>query len=111
VPTVYTTGHIYAPGNGVLPSHNASAAHAASLYPAAINGVVFSEHKLYLAPRQWGPVIDGQDILQEVVDKVYEELGYRVIYVDNWQSHHQWGGEVHCGTNTVREASGPWWKY
>lgn len=80
----------------------------AAYYPGAINGVVLAPHT-YLAPKQWGPVVDGKDILAEAVTKAYAKAGMRVRYLDDWRTHHVFGGEVHCGTNTIRAAGTAWW--
>ncbi|KAL2130697.1 hypothetical protein VTI74DRAFT_6084 [Chaetomium olivicolor] len=78
------------------------------LLPQAINGLVLGNGK-YLAPKQWGPVIEGKDILAEAVEKVYGRVGMSVKWVDDYMSHHVRGGEVHCGTNALREM-GAWWE-
>ncbi|WEW59903.1 protein-arginine deiminase [Emydomyces testavorans] len=81
---------------------------ALAFYPGAVNGLVLSnEH--YLSPQQWGPVIDGRDILQEAVKKVYNSVGYTVDFLDDWY-YHIGHGEVHCGTNSARDTTTPWWK-
>ncbi|MEV1079594.1 protein-arginine deiminase domain-containing protein [Streptomyces sp. NPDC050211] len=77
-------------------------------YPGAINGVVLAPHK-YLAPKQWGPVVADKDIIAEAVTKAYAKVGTRVRYLDDWRTHHVGGGEVHCGTNTIRAAGTAWW--
>jgi protein-arginine deiminase len=77
-------------------------------HPGAVNGVVLSP-TTYLAPQQWGPVIGGKDILAEAVTRAYAKAGMRVRYLDDWRTHHIFGGEVHCGTNTIRAAATPWW--
>ncbi|GAB2936166.1 protein-arginine deiminase domain-containing protein [Streptomyces heilongjiangensis] len=80
----------------------------AAYHPGAINGVVLAPHR-YLAPKQWGPVVDGKDILAAAVTKAYAKAGMRVRYLDDWRTHHVFGGEVHCGTNTIRAAGTAWW--
>ncbi|KFA55167.1 hypothetical protein S40293_09092 [Stachybotrys chartarum IBT 40293] len=81
---------------------------AAAHYPSAVNGVVLS-NSYYLAPNPWGPVIDGKDILAEAINAAYAQVGYTVHYIDDWFSHHQGFGEVHCGTNVWRETNRIWW--
>ncbi|WP_084433300.1 protein-arginine deiminase domain-containing protein [Kibdelosporangium aridum] len=76
--------------------------------PGAVNGIVLNS-KHYVAAQQWGPVVNGQDIFANAVSAAYGKLGMTVHYVDDWSSHHIGGGEVHCGTNTFRETSRPWW--
>ena len=63
----------------------------------------------YLSPNPWGPVIDGKDIMVQATDKVYSEAGYEVKYIDDWYSHHEDGGDIYCGTNTIRVPQNPWW--
>ncbi|UUA07257.1 MULTISPECIES: protein-arginine deiminase domain-containing protein [Streptomyces] len=77
--------------------------------PGAVNGVLLGRDR-YLAPRQWGPVIAGKDIFTEAVNAVYTKVGMKVSYIDDWYTYHLGMGEVHCGTNTLREASGAWWR-
>jgi len=76
--------------------------------PGAVNGVELSP-KTYLAPKQWGPVVDGKDILAAAVTKAYAKTGMRVRYLDDWRTHHVAAGEVHCGTKTIRAADTAWW--
>lgn len=78
-------------------------------YPAPVNGLLI-DRSHYIAPRQWGPVVDGVDILQAAVAKVYAAQGINTTFVDDWATHHSIGGEIHCGTNATREIGKPWWK-
>ncbi|WP_254389971.1 protein-arginine deiminase domain-containing protein [Streptomyces sp. AC550_RSS872] len=77
--------------------------------PGAVNGVVLGKDR-YLAPKQWGPVIGGKDIFTEAVNAAYRKAGTRVSYIDDYETYHLMMGEVHCGTNTLRDISAPWWK-
>jgi protein-arginine deiminase len=92
-----------------------------SLYPGGINTIVLSAEHV-IVPRSWGPVVDGVDIFGEAVRRAYRtgglapgaERGGRerdvmVHEVDTFELHHINGGEVHCGTNTLRETSEVWW--
>ncbi|KAI1759066.1 hypothetical protein GGR53DRAFT_528064 [Hypoxylon sp. FL1150] len=108
VPMIFTTGVCWEPDEGVAPDRNCSKSHAAALYPGVLNGVVLGDSK-YLSPDPWGPIINGTDILKAATDKVYGEAGLEVVYIDDWYSHHEGGGEVHCGTNTIRLPQQPWW--
>ena len=80
----------------------------AAFYPGAINGIVIDARN-YIAPKAWGPLEHGTDILQQAVDAAYREAGFTVWSIDDWDSHHRIGGEVHCGTNTIRAVDSPWW--
>ncbi|OAL54630.1 arginine deiminase type-3 [Pyrenochaeta sp. DS3sAY3a] len=79
-----------------------------AVHPATINGIVLTGYGSYLAPNPWGPVIDGKDIMAEATRDLYARLGWKVRFLDNWNSHHTYGGEMHCATNTVREMR-RWW--
>ncbi|MFD8150628.1 protein-arginine deiminase domain-containing protein [Streptomyces sp. NPDC059720] len=76
--------------------------------PGAVNGVLLARDR-YLAPRQWGPVIGGKDVFTEAVTAVYRRAGLKVSYIDDWYTYHLGMGEVHCGTNTLRDTSAAWW--
>ncbi|MFI9757214.1 protein-arginine deiminase domain-containing protein [Streptomyces sp. NPDC051963] len=77
--------------------------------PGAVNGVLLARDR-YLAPKQWGPVVGGKDIFTQAVTAVYRRAGLKVSYIDDWYTYHLGMGEVHCGTNTLRDASGAWWQ-
>ncbi|MFJ8629530.1 protein-arginine deiminase domain-containing protein [Streptomyces sp. NPDC093568] len=77
--------------------------------PGAVNGVLLGRDR-YLAPRQWGPVIGGTDVFTEAVTAAYRRAGLKVSYIDDWYTYHLGMGEVHCGTNTLRDASAEWWR-
>ncbi|MGW6457733.1 protein-arginine deiminase domain-containing protein [Streptomyces sp. NPDC055078] len=79
----------------------------AAYVPGAINGVVLTP-KHYLAPKQWGPVINGKDIFTRAVSTAYRKAGFKAMYIDDYHTYHRGMGEVHCGTNTLRETSA-WW--
>ncbi|MGW4034377.1 protein-arginine deiminase domain-containing protein, partial [Streptomyces sp. NPDC004838] len=75
--------------------------------PGPVNGVVLSP-KHYLAPKQWGPVINGKDIFTHAVTTAYRKAGFKTMYIDDYYTYHAGMGEVHCGTNTLRETPA-WW--
>ncbi|MER5832851.1 protein-arginine deiminase domain-containing protein [Streptomyces sp. NPDC002130] len=77
--------------------------------PGAVNGLLLTRDR-YLAPRQWGPVIDGKDIFTQAVTAAYQRVGLKVSYIDDWYTYHLGMGEVHCGTNTLRDATSAWWQ-
>ncbi|KAL2692378.1 hypothetical protein Neosp_002785 [[Neocosmospora] mangrovei] len=79
-----------------------------SFFPQSINGLVLGHD--YLAPRPWGPVVNGRDILEDAVKYVYARANMTVWLIDDYMSHHVRGGEVHCGTNTLREKDVAWWE-
>ncbi|WP_443055627.1 protein-arginine deiminase domain-containing protein [Streptomyces sp. NBC_00690] len=77
--------------------------------PGAVNGVVLSDSR-YLSAKQWGPVIGGKDIFGTAVSAAYAKAGFTTAYIDDWYTYHMGAGEVHCGTNTLRDMSRAWWK-
>ena len=96
--------------NGTASRAAARATVTTSAYvPGAVNGVLLG-HDRYLAPRQWGPVVNGKDIFTEAVTATYRRVGLKVSYIDDYYTYHLGMGEVHCGTNTLRDASAAWWQ-
>ncbi|TXS42209.1 hypothetical protein EAO75_33870 [Streptomyces sp. uw30] len=96
--------------NPAAPRAAAPATVMTSAYvPGAVNGVLLGRDR-YLAPRQWGPVVGGKDLFTEAVTAVYRKVGLKVSYIDDWYTYHLGMGEVHCGTNTLRDASAAWWR-
>ncbi|KAK1846044.1 arginine deiminase type-3 [Colletotrichum chrysophilum] len=95
-----------------LPSHTdtvmADKFLVASFSPAAINGIVLGGH--YLSPKPWGPMVDGKDLFEERVRAVYGATGIDIGFVDDFLSHHVGLGEIHCGSNTLRETDVKWWE-
>ena len=76
-------------------------------FPHALNGLVLG--RTYIAPKPWGPRVSGMDVYEEAIRAVYRGAGMDVRFVDDYMSHHVRGGEVHCGTNTLREMP-KWWR-
>lgn len=76
--------------------------------PGSINGLLLAPDRV-LAPRPWGPVVGGKDVFADAVTTAYRSAGMQVRYIDDWHTYHTGGGEVHCGTNTLRTATTPWW--
>ncbi|RTE70321.1 hypothetical protein BHE90_015281 [Fusarium euwallaceae] len=116
VPTLFRAfdlggGGFWAPSDG-LPSHGDDAMEnewlLAAFHPASINGIVIGNH--YVSPKPFGPIIDGVDVLARGVESAYAKAGMNVTYVDDFLSHHMNGGEVHCGSNTLRQTDMIWWE-
>ncbi|MCK7659902.1 protein-arginine deiminase domain-containing protein [Corynebacterium antarcticum] len=80
----------------------------ASFNPNAVNGIVRDRHT-YLAPKTFGPNINGTDAFAEHLKKEMAEAGYGVIFVDDYDYLHRGTGELHCGTNQFRTMT-PWYK-
>ena len=80
-----------------------------AFYPAPVNGVLL-DRDTYILPKQWGPMIDGVDIMEAAIISVYADAGITASPVDAWYSHHVSSGEIHCGTNVTRAIDQPWWE-
>lgn len=80
---------------------------ASAYVPGMINGVVLNEHHV-LTPDPWGPVVEGEDIFKRAALDIYDAVGFNVTFIDPWR-YHPLSGEIHCGTNTLRETDQLWW--
>lgn len=77
--------------------------------PDVVNMVVSPEGKV-LAPKQFGPLVEGKDLFAKAIEEQLAASGYRAYFVDDYLTYHVAGGEVHCGTNTVRTPREMWWE-
>jgi protein-arginine deiminase len=78
-----------------------------SVVPNMVNSTILNGHIFIVAPN--GPLIDGQDLLEEEMRKLLSGLPLKPHFIDARQ-YHKWGGEVHCATNVRREGfRTPWW--
>jgi hypothetical protein len=51
-----------------------------------------------------------RDLLQDYVNATFEGAGYRFIQAVDSTTYHNAGGNLHCGTNVIREVpQGSWW--
>ncbi|RDA83165.1 hypothetical protein CP532_4938 [Ophiocordyceps camponoti-leonardi (nom. inval.)] len=79
-----------------------------AIFPSAINGLVLSGSH-YVASKQHGPLVDGKDMMEEMVKGVYGRLGFNVDFIEDLYFA-QRKGDVHCATNTFRDMGGRWWQ-
>lgn len=115
IPHLFTDGEFSGPGHTKsrdgLPPHMSPPKegefNVASFFPASINGVVLGNH--FICARAFGPVIDGKDIFQDAVEKAFRKSNMTVHFIDDFWSHHINGGDVHCGSNTLRDTAVSWW--
>ncbi|MCK7677137.1 protein-arginine deiminase domain-containing protein [Corynebacterium sp. CCM 9186] len=80
----------------------------ASFNPNAVNGIL-RDRQTYLAPKTFGPDINGTDVFADHLKKEMSKAGYEVIFVDDYDYLHRGTGEIHCGTNQFRSMT-PWYK-
>lgn len=78
-------------------------------FPAAANMVVLPQHKNLLIAKQFGPVINGVDIIEQQLTSVVSSIGYTPRYINDFLPYHVGEGDVHCGTNTLRSLRNAWW--
>ncbi|ODA83318.1 hypothetical protein RJ55_01831 [Drechmeria coniospora] len=79
-----------------------------TIVPPAVNGIVLSRSR-YIAPKPWGPVVNGTDIFEKAARDCYKKAGFEVDFVDDWSLFVD-KGDIHCATNVLRDASAAWWK-
>ncbi|WP_344173196.1 protein-arginine deiminase family protein [Pilimelia columellifera] len=80
-----------------------------ALLPAAINSIVVSPTRV-VAAKQWGPLVDGRDLMAEATTAAYQSAGMSVAFVDDYTTYHMRDGEVHCASNSLREIPAAWWR-
>lgn len=82
-----------------------------AFFPNALNGQNIAKGQ-FTAAKQFGPVVDGVDLLQAEVERRLASLELTVQWIDNFDYSHKLGGELHCVTNTFRNLDDivQWWK-
>lgn len=91
------------------PGDSPPAEHYGGLLPNAINGLLYDPTTVVF-PRQFGPRVDGVDVMERAVERAYGRAGLDARSIDTSLTYHPGGGEIHCGTNTFRDVSAPWWR-
>ena len=89
--------------------HPAGKARTAAYFPDMINHLVLGNASL--VPKPHGPVIESECQFERAFKEAVPNR--RVIFIEDWYSYHEMLGEVHCGTNTLREPfnNKVWWDY
>jgi protein-arginine deiminase len=113
VPTLFRAADIwdFTEGDGLPPHPDAIRSgewETVALHLASINGIVIG--RSYISPRPFGPVGDRVDLLTQAVQAAYACASMYVPYVDDFESYHVAAGEVHCGSNTLRQTDLVWWE-
>ncbi|KAI5628499.1 protein-arginine deiminase type-2 isoform X1 [Silurus asotus] len=81
---------------------------AVAFYPDMVNMIVLG--KDLGIPKPFGPQVDGKCALETEVRSLLEPLGLNCSFIDDFASYHKLLGEVHCGTNVLREPFPfKWW--
>lgn len=80
-----------------------------AVIPNCVNSLIVNGHAIVPDPQ--GPRVNGEDAFARVIRTALTAHGIQVHLVDVWDTYHWLGGEIHCGTNTVRRISNPrWWQ-
>jgi len=83
---------------------------ADALTAGMVNMLVINKH--CIVPKPYGPVVGGTDLFEDDVESKLKPLGLTVKFLDDWYEYHVLSGEVHCGTNTLREpVAADWWEF
>jgi protein-arginine deiminase len=66
-----------------------------------------------IVPKPFGPIVDGKCAFEQVFRDAMPGPtdDDKCIFIDDWYSYHVIYGEIHCGTNALREPSldAKWW--
>lgn len=61
-------------------------------------------------PKPFGPQVKGKCALETEMCSLMEPLGLHCTFIDDFAPYHKLLGEVHCGSNVLREPSTfKWW--
>lgn len=83
---------------------------ADAFFPGMVNMQVLNSH--LAIPKPFGPTISGECAIERYVRDKLAPLGLTCHFVDTYDGYHLQMGEVHCGTNVVREPfSYDWWEF
>uniref|UniRef100_A0A673MBW8 protein-arginine deiminase n=1 Tax=Sinocyclocheilus rhinocerous TaxID=307959 RepID=A0A673MBW8_9TELE len=81
---------------------------AVAYYPDMVNMIVLGDQ--LGIPKPFGPKVNGRCALETEVCSLLEPLGLKCTFIDDLAPYHKLLGEVHCGSNVLREPSPfKWW--
>ncbi|XP_059426545.1 protein-arginine deiminase type-2-like isoform X1 [Carassius carassius] len=81
---------------------------AVAYYPDMVNMIVLGDQ--LGIPKPFGPKVNGRCALETEVCSLLEPLGLKCTFIDDFAPYHKLLGEVHCGSNVLREPSPfRWW--
>uniref|UniRef100_A0A8C1K1L9 Peptidyl arginine deiminase, type II n=1 Tax=Cyprinus carpio TaxID=7962 RepID=A0A8C1K1L9_CYPCA len=81
---------------------------AVAYYPDMVNMIVLGDQ--LGIPKPFGPKVNGRCALETEVRSLLEPLGLKCTFIDDFAPYHKLLGEVHCGSNVLRERSPfRWW--
>ena len=81
-----------------------------ALTAGMVNMLVINNH--CIIPKPFGPVVSGGDLFEADLESKLAPLGLTVRFLDDWHEYHVNLGEIHCGTNTLRQPRQVnWWEF
>ncbi|KAK5872064.1 hypothetical protein PBY51_012797 [Eleginops maclovinus] len=81
---------------------------AVAYYPDLVNMIVLGKN--LGIPKPFGPKVNGRCALEAEMCSLMEGLGLSCTFIDDFASYHKKLGEVHCGSNVLREPFDfKWW--
>ncbi|XP_030632541.1 protein-arginine deiminase type-2 [Chanos chanos] len=81
---------------------------AVAYYPDMVNMIVLGKN--LGIPKPFGPRVNGHCALEMEMCSLMEALDLNCTFIDDFASYHKLLGEVHCGSNVLREPfSFRWW--
>ncbi|XP_016110830.1 protein-arginine deiminase type-2-like [Sinocyclocheilus grahami] len=81
---------------------------AVAYYPDMVNMIVLGDQ--LGIPKPFGPKVNGRCALETEACSLLEPLGLKCTFIDDLTPYHKLLGEVHCGSNVLREPSPfKWW--
>ncbi|XP_017553329.1 protein-arginine deiminase type-2 isoform X1 [Pygocentrus nattereri] len=81
---------------------------AVAYYPDMVNMIVLGTN--LGIPKPFGPQVNGSCALETEMRSLLEPLGLNCTFIDDFASYHKLLGEVHCGSNVLREPFAfKWW--
>jgi|GEM_PF-4734747 len=109
IPVLYNLS-ISSPIDTEITADNEAAFSVSAYFPNAINGLYLGDHT-FIAPKQFGPIVDGVDILQSAIENTYRANDIFVRWVDDFNYAHIGEGNIHCVTNATRDIEDVdmWW--
>ncbi len=79
-------------------------------FPGMVNMQVANGH--LAIPKPFGPVISGVCAFEAAAQAAFQPVGLKCHFIDTFDGYHLALGEIHCGTNVVREPfAEPWWNF
>lgn len=84
--------------------------------PGVVNSLVLTkpDHSVRLCmPKPFGPVVGGRCKFEQAIEAALgptATTGVEIHFIDDFCTYHVLSGEIHCGTNSLRQApTDRWW--